>query len=161
MMEDENVVDITGNRNLIEAIKNNPEVAQKLRRFVLASAVGVGDSSGWIPSPAKDSMWLWLLSKSKAESAVSNSGLPYTILRLCPLDDVKTSPRAILTTGPSVFGAASRRNVAKAMFECVNSLKALNKVFAVVDEHRVMLANPYVRSLDFFEDAPFEEFILK
>ncbi|CEM36100.1 unnamed protein product [Vitrella brassicaformis CCMP3155] len=161
-VDEELSVDFAGNRHLIDCAAERGDV----RHFVLVSAVGASESEGWIPSQARDSLRVWLMNKSKAESHLRRSGLPYTIIRPCPMDDSQGADarhhhHAVLTEGPDVYGLVSRSDVASKILDCVGSRRAVvGKTLSVVDTERVLQANPYVRALEVWESVPFKEYVV-
>ena len=66
-------------------------------RFVLISALGVGESLDCLPHASHDVLAPWLQRKEKAETLLQASGLEWVILRPGPLTDDPRSGSAVAT----------------------------------------------------------------
>ncbi len=80
-------------------------------RFVLVSALGVGDSLDCLPHPTHDVLQPWLERKQAAEDAVHASGLEWTVLRPGPLTDDPPSGAAVVTLDATSGAAASAHDL--------------------------------------------------
>eukprot|EP00922_Rhytidocystis_sp_ex-Travisia-forbesii_P043109 GHVS01064407.1.p1 GENE.GHVS01064407.1~~GHVS01064407.1.p1 ORF type:complete len:405 (+),score=74.34 GHVS01064407.1:58-1272(+) len=167
------LVDLAGNTNLLSAFDS---ALSSPPYFVLVSAVGAGDSEGYIPGCSVDSLRCWLTAKTFAENAVRSAnekrGLPYTVLRACPLYDGEKQveeEEAIVSDGPAVYGTLSREALAKTVLECIGSYtrtggkdteastSVMNKTLCVVGRGKVLHAHPFVRPYENYEPLPFSE----
>jgi uncharacterized protein YbjT (DUF2867 family) len=81
-----------------------------------------------------------LKEKEKAEQHLVDSGLTYTIIRPGGLKSELATGNAVLTENHTVAGVIHRADVAKLVFDCLNSDRANNKVFSAID--RNMLFKP-------------------
>eukprot|EP00897_Mesotaenium_endlicherianum_P002257 jgi/Mesen1/2059/ME000150S01154 len=70
------IISTEGNINIIEAAKK-----AGVKRFVLVSSIGAGDSAAAVPEKEMAVLGPVLKEKEKAEEALRNSGLDWTILR--------------------------------------------------------------------------------
>lgn len=152
---DDNRPDLLGNQILIDAAQEFG-----VKRFILVSALGAGDSEASVPFQVMHTMRPLLLDKSRAEKYLKNSKLQWTIARPAPLvDDVHTGC-AIFTEAVQCYGTITRQDLASLLVRTADSKRAIGKVLTAVDKSRVLLTSPYVRPLEFWEDLPFEEFEL-
>ena len=75
-------------------------------RFVLISALGVGESLECLPHASHDVLAPWLERKERAEGLLMASGLEWAVLRPGPLTDAPRSGQAVATLD-AVTGARS------------------------------------------------------
>lgn len=148
--------ELEATRNLVDAALSLPN----LKRFVLMSALGAGDSEGSVPFQVMVTMRPLLLEKSHAEAYVRASKLPWTIARPGPLVDGPRTGSAVATEGRQCYGTVTREDLAEVIVKAADSAKALGKTLHVVDTKKVLVTSPYVRPLEFWEPLPFEEFAL-
>ncbi len=85
--------DAAGNAALVAAAVAHAPAA----RFVLISALGVGESLDCLPHASHDVLQPWLERKAKAEAGLMASGLEWTVLRPGPLTDAPRSGGAVAT----------------------------------------------------------------
>jgi uncharacterized protein YbjT (DUF2867 family) len=127
--------DCEGNKNLIDAA-----VKAGVKKFILVSSIGSGNSVVAISPHVLLTLGAILKEKEKAEQHLVNSGLTYTIIRPGGLKSELATGNAVLTENPTVAGIIHRVDVAKLVFDCLNSDRANNKVFSAID--RNMLFKP-------------------
>ncbi|WP_103670093.1 SDR family oxidoreductase [Pseudanabaena sp. BC1403] len=127
--------DCEGNKNLIDAA-----VKTGVKKFILVSSIGSGNSVVALAPQVLITLGAILKEKEKAEQHLVASGLTYTIIRPGGLKSEFATGNAVLTEDPTVSGIIHRADVAKLVFDCLNSDRANNKVFSAID--RNMLFKP-------------------
>ncbi|MEA5582393.1 SDR family oxidoreductase [Nodularia harveyana UHCC-0300] len=135
--------DYLGNKNLIDV-----GVKAGIKRFILVSSIGTGNSAGALPPQALATLGPVLVEKDKAEQHLISSGLIYTIIRPGGLKSEPATGNGILTEDPGVVGTIHRPDVAELVCRCLNSPASHHKTLSAVDKN--MLAG----------QAEFVEFIL-
>ncbi|PZV13555.1 MAG: NAD(P)-dependent oxidoreductase [Pseudanabaena sp.] len=127
--------DCEGNKNLIDAA-----LKAGVKKFILVSSIGSGNSVVAIAPQVLLTLGAILKEKEKAEQHLVDSGLTYTIIRPGGLKSELATGNAVLTENPTVAGVIHRADVARLVFDCLNSDRANNKVFSAID--RNMLFKP-------------------
>jgi uncharacterized protein YbjT (DUF2867 family) len=122
--------DYLGNKNLIDAA-----VKAGVKKFILVSSIGTGNSADAIPPQALQALAPVLAEKEKAEKHLIESGLTYTIIRPGGLKSEPATGNGILTEDYRVAGTIHRADVAHLVCECLDSDRANNKVLAAVDRN--------------------------
>lgn len=135
--------DYLGNRNLIDGA-----IAVGVKRFILVSSIGAGNSAVALPPQAMAALGAVLAEKEKAEQHLVNSGLRYTIIRPGGLKSEPATGNGILTADPRISGTIHRADVANLVVRCLNSERSNDQILSAVD--RQMLRG----------DLHFEEFLL-
>jgi uncharacterized protein YbjT (DUF2867 family) len=135
--------DFKGNRHLIDAA-----VKAGVKRFILVSSIGAGDSAPALPLPAMETLGPVLAEKEQAENHLTASGLIYTIIRPGGLKSDLPQGKGVLTENPLIAGSVYRADVAAMVCRCLTSERAQNKILSAVD--RTML----------YGNPAFEEFSL-
>ncbi|MGC1308945.1 MAG: SDR family oxidoreductase [Phormidesmis sp.] len=120
--------DYLGNKNLIDAA-----VAAGVKRFILISSIGSGDSAIALPPPALETLGAVLKEKEQAEQHLAASGLTYTIIRPGGLLSEPATDQEVLTEDVAVAGSIPRPAVAKLAVRCLMSDRANNKTFSAID----------------------------
>ncbi|KAG0570542.1 hypothetical protein KC19_6G169500 [Ceratodon purpureus] len=126
-------IDFKATENLIKAA-----MSVQVNHFILVSSLGT-TKLGW-PASVLNLFWGVLVWKAKAEKALEESGLPYTIVRPGgmekPTDAYKETHNLILAPKNSYSGGqVSSLQVAELIATCVSNLDlAKNKVLEVVAE---------------------------
>jgi uncharacterized protein YbjT (DUF2867 family) len=108
------------------------------RRFILVSALGVGESAEWMPLPVK---WFFRLlnmgrllrEKARSEGYVRSSKLVWTILRPGLLHGGRMRSDAVLTVTGRVPGLCGRLAVADVAVRCLNTANARGQVLTIAD----------------------------
>lgn len=144
-----------GNVNLIDAA-----IVTGVKRFVMVSALGAGDSENSVPAQVLDSLRPVMLDKSRAEVYLKKSGLAWTIARPGPLVDGAMTGSAVLTKGLNCYGTVTRADLAEMLVKLADAESAVAETFQVVDRASVLVTSPYVRPLEFWEPLPFDEHTL-
>ena len=122
--------DCEGNKNLIDVA-----VKAKAKKFVLLSSIGSGNSVVALSPQVLITLGAILKEKQKAEEHLVASGLNYTIIRPGGLKSEAATGNAVLTEDPSIAGIIHRADVASLVCQCLDSEKANNKVFSVIDRN--------------------------
>jgi uncharacterized protein YbjT (DUF2867 family) len=122
--------DCEGNKNLIDAA-----VKAGVKKFILVSSIGSGNSVVAIAPQVLQTLGPILKEKEKAEQHLVASGLTYTIIRPGGLKSEAATGNAVLTEDPTIAGIIHRADVAKLVFDCLNSERANNKVFSAIDRN--------------------------
>ena len=133
--------DYLGNKNLIDAA-----VKAGVKRFILVTSIGSGESVVALPPQAFAALKEVLAEKEKAEQHLIASGLIYTIIRPGGLKSEPATGNGVLTEDPKIAGTIHRADVAELVCRCLGSDRVDNKIFSAVD--RTMT----------YGDANFEEF---
>lgn len=120
--------DFKGNRNLIDAA-----VKAGVKRFILVSSIGTGESAAALPPQALETLGAVLAEKEQAENHLVASGLTYTIIRPGGLKSEPPRGTAVLTENPNVAGSIHRADVADLVVRSLASDRAHNKILSAVD----------------------------
>lgn len=123
--------DFEGNRNAIDAAR-----AAGVKRFVLVSVVGTGDSWETAPAPSRRFLKTVIALKGQAEDHLRSSGLAYTIIRPGGLGDVKTTGTAVLADDPKAFSYISRGDLAELVVQALGDPAAVGKTYNAFDPSR-------------------------
>jgi nucleoside-diphosphate-sugar epimerase len=121
--------DYLGNKNLIDAA-----VQAGVKKFMLITSLGTGNSAAAIPPPAYETLKPVLLEKEQAENHLINSGLNYTIIRPGGLKSAPATGTAVLTTDHHVAGSIHRADVAALVCRCLNSPASDHQILAAFDQ---------------------------
>ncbi len=120
--------DYWGNKNLIDTA-----VKAKVRKLILISSIGSGNSAVALPPQALETLGPVLAEKAKAEQHLIKSGLTYTIIRPGGLKSEPATGNGMLTEDPTVAGTIHRADVAQLVCRCLGAQRANNKVLSAVD----------------------------
>ncbi len=120
--------DLDGNRHLIETARS-----QRIRRFVLVSTIGAGDSRGAAPLAARLVLGRFMKLKTEAEELLRRSGLDWTIVRPGHLKDGAPSGRAELREDPTVSGAVVRADVGVLIANLIDDPQTFGKTYACIE----------------------------
>ena len=135
--------DYLGNKNLIYAA-----VKAGVKKFILVSSIGSGNSVVALPPQALETLKPVLIEKEKAEQYLIESGLIYTIIRPGGLKSEPATGNGVLTQDSRVAGTIHRADVAQLVCRCLESDAANNKVLSALDRNMM------------YGQAEFEEFSL-
>src|SRR4028118_2249737 len=122
--------DYLGNKNLIDAA-----VKAGVKKFILVSSIGTGNTANAIPPQALETLRPVLVEKEKAEQHLIESGLTYTIIRPGGLKSEPATGNGILTAEHRVAGTIHRADVAHLVCQCLDSERANNKVLSAIDRN--------------------------
>jgi uncharacterized protein YbjT (DUF2867 family) len=120
--------DFDGNRNVIDAARS-----AGVRRMVLVSVIGAGDSQGSAPFPMGSLLKEVIAIKTRAEDYLKGSGLAYTIIRPGWLGTGRASGAAFLTEDRRAFSYIARADLAELVVEALGSPAAVGRTFAAYD----------------------------
>ncbi|MDJ0733097.1 MAG: SDR family oxidoreductase [Nostocaceae cyanobacterium] len=141
--KDSTRADYLGNKNLIDTA-----VKAGVKKFILVSSIGSGNSVVALNSQALETLKPVLIEKEKAEQHLIASGLNYTIVRPGGLKSEPATGNAVFTEDPRIAGTIHRADVAKLVCDCLNAEKANNKILSAIDKNML------------FGEAQLEEFTL-
>jgi uncharacterized protein YbjT (DUF2867 family) len=130
--------DFIGNRNVIDAA-----VAAGVRRMILVTVIGAGDSAPAAPLPARNFLEEVIALKTRAEEHLQASGLDYTIIRPGGLGDVGATGTAILAADPLAFSYISRKDLAALVVQALGDPTTSGKIYAAYDPSRKTLWKMY------------------
>lgn len=120
--------DFLGNKHLIDAA-----VAAQVKRFILISSIGSGDSAQALPPNVLEVLGPVLKEKAQAEDYLAASGLEYTVIRPGGLVSESATGKEVLTADPTVAGSIPRAAVAALTVRCLGSDQAINRIFSAID----------------------------
>lgn len=120
--------DLTGNRNLIEAAQRTG-----VRRFVLVSTIGAGDSRAAAPLAARIVLGRFMKLKTEAEALLRASTLDWTIVRPGHLKDGAPTGRAVLREDPTLSGAVVRADVGVLIASLIDDHGSFGKTYACIE----------------------------
>ncbi len=135
--------DFKGNRHLIDAA-----VKAGVKKFILVSSIGTGDSAPALPLQAMETLGPVLAEKEQAENHLIASGLTYIIIRPGGLKSEPPRGEPVLTENPLVAGIIHRADVAELVCRCLTSTAADNKVLSAVDRTQ-LFGNPTFEAFSF------------
>jgi uncharacterized protein YbjT (DUF2867 family) len=133
--------DFVGNRALIDAAR-----AAGVKRFVLVTVIGAGDSADAVPLPARRGHNDVIPLKNQAEDYLRASGLDYTIIRpggLGPRNLAETGT-AKLTEDSKSFSYMGRTDLAKLTVAALGDPTTIDKTFTSFDSSRLHLWNLFI-----------------
>jgi len=131
--------DFIGNRNVIDAA-----TAAGVKRFVLVTVIGTGDSADAVPLPARNSHSDVIPVKEKAEEYLRDSDLDYTIIRPGGLGNVAATGTAVLTEDPLAFSYIAREDLAKLTVLALGDLRTAGRTYNAYDPSRKFLWKLFV-----------------
>lgn len=121
-VERKRTMDLGGAVKLIEAAKANG-----ISRYLIVSSMGAADP----PAEGGDSFAEYLRAKAKADRALMESGLDYTIVRPGMLSD--DPPTGRVSVAPRLErGEISRADVAAVLLACLDRDETIGKAFDLV-----------------------------
>lgn len=123
--------DFEGNRNAVDAAK-----AAGVRRFVLVTVIGAGESLNAAPWVARRVLKNVMAEKTRAEDYLKESGLDYTIIRPGGLMDKEAQGRAYLTPDTQAMSWIRRADLARLVVQALDDPQAIGKVYHAHDPDR-------------------------
>ncbi|GHA32581.1 SDR family NAD(P)-dependent oxidoreductase [Photobacterium aphoticum] len=121
-------VDYIGHRYLINALEK-----AAIRRFLLVTSLGCGDSWQYLSDRAKQGFGAAVREKSLAEAWLQSSQLAYTIVRPGGLKEGEISGNGELSQGREVHGLITRSEVARLVHELLNDDASIGQVYQCID----------------------------
>jgi uncharacterized protein YbjT (DUF2867 family) len=107
-----------------------------VRRFVLISVIGAGDSRATAPAPSRRFLETVMNLKSQAEDHLRASDLDHTIIRPGGLGDVKATGTAVLADDPRAFSYISRTDLADLVVQALGDPTTIGKTYNAYDPSR-------------------------
>lgn len=123
--------DFEGNRNAVDAAR-----AAGVRRFVLVTVIGAGESYEAAPWIARRFLDPVIVEKTKAEDHLKASGLDWTIIRPGGLLDKEAEQRAYLTEDTRAMSWIRRADLGRLVVQSLDDPKAIGKVYHAHDPDR-------------------------
>jgi uncharacterized protein YbjT (DUF2867 family) len=121
--------DYIGNANIADAAK-----VTGVKRMILISTVGAGDSIDAAPLPSRIVLSKILPLKTQAEDHLKASGLDYTIIRPGGLPYTTNSTgRGLLSEDRNTMGFILRADLARLIVGVLHDDRTIGKTFAAVD----------------------------
>eukprot|EP00892_Ulva_mutabilis_P003818 jgi/Ulvmu1/1808/UM119_0026.1 len=132
-------VDSEGNINVI-----NAAIEAGVKKFVLVTSIGTGDSKDAPAQQVYDTLKPVLLEKGKAEDALkAQDKMDWVIIRPGGLTNDPATGKWFVTENPRVCGAIAREDVAELVCKALFSDKVNNKVISALDADRVQTTVEY------------------
>jgi uncharacterized protein YbjT (DUF2867 family) len=107
-----------------------------VRQFILHGSIGAGDNAREVTALRGSGASDRLADKGRAETAVREGGVPYTIIRhgLVPYDpQPPATERAYLTRDTSTWGEVTRDDLAILTLDAMDNPARFNKVYHAID----------------------------
>lgn len=123
--------DFQGNANIFEAAAE-----AGIERVVLVTTIGPGESYDAIPGLSARFLKDIIPLKEKAEAALRESGLDYTIIRPGGLRSGMHTGNGVLSEDPATFGYIFREDLAELIVAVFDDDRSIGKTFAAVDANR-------------------------
>lgn len=113
------------------------DAAQKagVRRCILVSAIGAGDSRSAVSAQVLEFLGEVLEEKTLGENYLRASGLDYTILRPGGMTHEPASGTALRTEDHGVMGTIHRQDLARLVLEVLDDPASIGRIFHVLDPH--------------------------
>jgi uncharacterized protein YbjT (DUF2867 family) len=123
--------DYQANANVIASAKR-----AGVRRLVLVTTIGAGDSLDAMPMLSQRVLAKTLPLKTKAEQDLRASGLDYTIIRPGGLRSGTRTGNGVLTEESDTFGFIFREDLAELLVAVLDDGRSIGKTLAAVDSKR-------------------------
>lgn len=137
-------IDNMGNQNLAKAAK-----AQSLKRVVVISSTGVGNSKYAVPFLYRSLMGPILKAKGRSEEFIRTLGIDYTIIRPGGYAGDKLSEKTVFGEGGHFSGRVAREQIAQVCVNALTNPSMKNRTFEVVDESTVKEEKrPFIVTID-------------
>ena len=124
--------DYLGNRNIFDAAE-----AAGVKRMILMTTVGSGDSYDAAPFPARNFLKDILPLKTQAEDHLMASSLDYTIIRPGGLKSGPATGRGYLSNSREAFGIINRADLAGLVVNIIDDNTTIGKALAAMDADMV------------------------
>jgi uncharacterized protein YbjT (DUF2867 family) len=125
-------IDNMGNQNLTRAAK-----AKGLKRVVIVSSNGVGNSRWAINLMHKLSMNRILRAKEKSEAFIQSQGMEYTLLRPGGYNEKDLSGEIVFGEGGGLSGLIGRGGIAKTCADAITNPAMKNRTLEVMDKAKL------------------------
>ncbi len=120
--------DYDGAKNIVDATQ-----AAGVRRLVMLTAVGAGDSRDALAPRAWEVLGPVIELKTKGEDYLIASGLDYTILRPGGMSFDAATGTALLTEDRTAMGTITRADLARLVVDCLDDDTTVGRIFHAVD----------------------------
>ena len=130
--KDLNKIDNMGNQNLARAAK-----AKGLKRIVVVSSNGVGNSRWAVSLMHKLAMTVILRAKERSEAFIQSFGMEYTLLRPGGYNEKDLSGEIVYGEGGGLSGLIGRGEIAKACADAITNPAMKNRTFEVMDKAKL------------------------
>lgn len=120
--------DYLGNKNIFDAAKE-----AGLKRVILVTTIGAGDSYDSAPLPARRFLKDILPLKTQAEDHLKSLGLDYTIIRPGGLKTAAPTGRALLSEDIKTSGIITRADLAQLIVASIDDPRTIGKTLAAID----------------------------
>lgn len=124
--------DYLGNRNVFDAAE-----AAGVKRMILMTTVGAGDSYDAAPLPARNFLKDILPLKTQAEDHLMSKDLDYTIIRPGGLTSGPRTGRGYLSDSRDAFGIINRSDLADLVVDIIDDNNTIGKILAAADKDKV------------------------
>ena len=121
-------IDFVGIKNITDAAK-----AAGVKRMVIVTAIGVGDSNAMMPEALKKMLQTVMIEKCKGEDYLVNSGLDYTIIRPGGLKNGPATGKTSLTADHTAHSDINREELGKLVASSVTDKAMFRKIMHAVD----------------------------
>lgn len=125
-----------GNINVIDAA-----AAAGVRRFVLTTSIGCGDSAAVLDPFVKAFAGKSIRAKNWAEKHLRATGLDWSIVRSGGMTNRPGRGGAIAVESPHVVGYINRTDLGDVVWQVLNSPRAAGRVYSAVDRARAINMN--------------------
>lgn len=122
--------DYLGNKNIFDAARE-----AGLRRVVLVTTIGAGDSFDSAPLPARMFLKEMLPLKTQAEDHLKFLGLDYTIIRPGGLKTAAPTGNGFLSEDRKTSGIITRADLAQLIVGVMDDDKTIGKTLAAIDRN--------------------------
>jgi len=123
--------DYQGNANIIKAAEE-----AGVRRLVLITTIGAGDSNAATPALSKRVLAKMLPLKTRAEESLRASGLDYTIIRPGGLRSGRQTGNGVLSEDRNAFGYIFREDLSELIVSVLDDPGTIGRTLAAVDANR-------------------------
>jgi uncharacterized protein YbjT (DUF2867 family) len=123
--------DYQGNANIIKAAKE-----AGVRRLVLITTIGAGDSNAAMPALSKRVLAKLLPLKTRAEESLRASGLDYTIIRPGGLRSGRKTGNGVLSEDRNTFGYIFREDLSELIVSVLDDRSTIGRTLAAIDANR-------------------------
>lgn len=120
--------DVIGTQNIVDSAKRHG-----VRRMVLVTAVGAGDSRKVLSENAWKFLGPVIELKTAAEACLTASGLDATILRPGGMNSDAATGTAIKTEDHGVMGTIQRADLAAIVIECLDDDTTIGRIYHTID----------------------------
>jgi uncharacterized protein YbjT (DUF2867 family) len=120
--------DFVGIKNITDAAK-----AASVKRMVIVTAIGVGDSNAMMPEALKKILQPTMIEKGKGEDYLVNSGLDYTIIRPGGLKNGPATGKAKMVDDHTAHSDINREDLGALVAASLTDKTTVRKIMHAVD----------------------------